>query len=65
MRGERQDGVAEVADDGRVADANLDLVLEGAEHGRERAEALRRKAAGEPSFEGCNPRDGLLVVRLW
>lgn len=61
-RGEREQRFAQMAQDGWIRLALLDLVLDGVEDRREGAEAFIREAAGEPLFQRLDPRDGLLVV---
>lgn len=61
-RGKREQRLAQVAQDGRIRLALLDLVFDGVEDHREGAEAFSREAAGEPPFQGLDPGDGLLVV---
>lgn len=61
-RREGEQGLAQMAQDGRIRLALLDLVLDGAEDRREGAEAFIREAAGEPPFQRLDPGDGLFVV---
>lgn len=61
-RREREQRFTQVAQDGRIRLALLDLVLDGIEDRGKGAEAFIREAAGEPAFQRLDPRDGLLVV---
>lgn len=60
--GEGEQRLAQMAQDGRIRLALLDLVLDGVQDRREGAEAIIRQAARERLFQRLDPRDGLLVV---